>query len=91
MDVAYFWIVFGALVGWIASVLQDKPDAKSIIIHTFIGIAGGLIGGRISYLLFTGGQDYDTGMTSIIAAVVCATVVVTLTGRFADGHSDDRS
>jgi uncharacterized membrane protein YeaQ/YmgE (transglycosylase-associated protein family) len=91
MDVAYFWIVFGALVGWIASVLQYKSDAKSIIIHTFMGIAGGLVGGRISYLLFRGSQDYDTGMTSIIAAVVCATVVVTLTERFAGRPSDGRS
>ncbi|HSD55993.1 MAG TPA: GlsB/YeaQ/YmgE family stress response membrane protein [Candidatus Saccharimonadales bacterium] len=91
MDVAYFWIIFGALIGWIASVLQDKTDAKSIIIHMFIGIAGGLVGGRISYLLSTGAQDFDTGTTSIFAAVVCATLVVAIMGRLSSHNSDDRS
>jgi uncharacterized membrane protein YeaQ/YmgE (transglycosylase-associated protein family) len=91
MDVAYFWIVFGALVGWIASILQSRTDSKSIIIHIFIGIAGGLIGGRLSYLLFTGAPDYDTGTTSIIAAVFCASAVVAITGLLSDSRSDDRS
>jgi uncharacterized membrane protein YeaQ/YmgE (transglycosylase-associated protein family) len=87
MDVAYFWIMFGALIGWIASVLQGKIDLKSILTYIVIGVIGGFLGGRLSYLISMDVRNYDAGMTSIMLSVFGAIILVAIMGR---GH-DDRS
>lgn len=87
MDVAYFWIMFGALIGWIASVLHGKIDLKSIFLYIIIGVVGGMIGGRLSYLISMDVRNYDAGITSIMLSVFGAIVLVAIMGRLHDDRS----
>lgn len=64
------WIVFGALVGWLASLLADvnQPHGKSCI---YVGIAGAVLVGAIVHA--TGHGSLNTlNLYSLLAAVVGA-------------------
>ena len=64
------WIIFGALAGWIASILAGTRDQMGCLSNIFIGIAGAFIGGVI-YKLLTG-EDWNTHFNagSFILAVI---------------------
>jgi uncharacterized membrane protein YeaQ/YmgE (transglycosylase-associated protein family) len=67
------WIIFGALAGWIASVIM-KTDAGAMM-DIIMGIVGAVVGGFIMNLL---GQSGVTGFNlySMIVAVIGAIVVI---------------
>ncbi|HEX6977187.1 MAG TPA: GlsB/YeaQ/YmgE family stress response membrane protein [Patescibacteria group bacterium] len=72
-----FWIIFGGLVGWLASILM-KSSNQSLITDILIGIVGAMIGGFLFNLL---GAPGVTGFNiySIIVAVIGASVLIFLT------------
>lgn len=39
------WIVFGALVGWIASLIMKTDSQQGLILNIAVGIVGAFIGG----------------------------------------------
>lgn len=45
------WIVFGALVGWVASMLTKTDEQFGAIANIIIGIVGAFLGGMISQYL----------------------------------------
>lgn len=45
------WIIFGGLVGWIASLILGTDAQQGIIGNIVLGILGALLGGFISSLL----------------------------------------
>lgn len=69
------WIVFGALAGWIASVLM-KTNAGAIM-DIIMGIIGAVVGG---FLMNLAGQSGVTGFNlySLFVAVIGAIVVIYL-------------
>ena len=69
------WILFGAIVGWIASVLMKTNSAQSPLMDIVVGIVGGLLGGLIFNFL---GQPGVTGFNlySVIVAVIGASVLL---------------
>ena len=42
------WIIFGALVGWIASMIMKTNEEQGGLANIAIGIAGAVIGGFIA-------------------------------------------
>lgn len=76
------WIIFGALAGWIASMIM-KTDAGAMM-DIIMGIVGAVVGGFIMNLL---GQSGVTGFNlySMIVAVVGAIVVISI-GRMMRGR-----
>ena len=78
------WIIFGALAGWVASMLFGNKDSQGWIGNIVVGIVGAVIGGFLGNLLF----DVDVVAWSIggfIIAVAGALVLLfglrMLTGR----------
>ncbi len=53
------WLIFGALVGWIASLIM-KTRRKGLIRNIVIGLIGSFIGGWISSLLGLGSMSAFT-------------------------------
>ena len=41
------WIIFGALVGWIASLIMKTDSQQGAVLNIIIGIVGAVIGGWI--------------------------------------------
>lgn len=75
------WIVFGALVGWIASMITRTNDQQGGLANIIVGIVGALIGGLISRAL---GGEGVTGfnLSSFLIALLGAIVLVTIVKAF---------
>ena len=54
-----FWIIFGAIAGWIAGRLYGDDRPEGCVTNIVLGIGGALLGGAI-YTLITG-RDFTTG------------------------------
>ncbi len=46
------WLIFGALAGWVASMLYGNKDSQGWIGNIAVGLVGAVIGGFIGNLLF---------------------------------------
>ncbi|MBU1145786.1 MAG: GlsB/YeaQ/YmgE family stress response membrane protein [Firmicutes bacterium] len=45
------WILFGAIVGWIASILSRNNRRIGLLANIVVGLLGSVIGGGIAYSL----------------------------------------
>ena len=71
------WIVFGALAGWVASMIAGDNARQGWLGNIIVGIIGAFIGGLIFGLLFGGGQFTLTwSIGSFIAAVIGAIILL---------------
>lgn len=71
------WIVFGALVGWIASLVMKTDAQQGTILNIVVGIVGALLGG---WLMNTFGATGVTGFNlySFAVALLGAIVLIAL-------------
>lgn len=78
------WIIFGALAGWIASLIMRTNEEQGAIANIIVGIVGAIIGGFLMQLF---GASSVTGFNlySLLVAVGGAIVLLLLyravTGR----------
>jgi uncharacterized membrane protein YeaQ/YmgE (transglycosylase-associated protein family) len=73
------WILFGALAGWIASMITGRNQRQGCIMNIIVGVIGAFIGGMI-YGLLTGrtltvGWSLTAFVVSVLGAVVLLLVV----------------
>lgn len=71
------WIVFGALAGWIASMIMGTNARQGLLMDIVIGIVGALLGGWLSSALFGVGVT-GFNFTSLLIAVVGAVVLIAI-------------
>jgi uncharacterized membrane protein YeaQ/YmgE (transglycosylase-associated protein family) len=45
------WIIFGSLVGWIASIIMKTNAQQGIMLNIVIGIVGAVIGGWVMSII----------------------------------------
>lgn len=66
------WIIFGAIVGFIAKFLMPGDDPGGIIVTILLGIVGALIGGFIGRALGMYGPEQQAGgfIMSILGAIL---------------------
>lgn len=69
------WIIFGALVGWIASMIMNTNAQQGAILNIIVGIIGAVIGGWI--MTYFGKSDV-TGFNlySFVVALIGACVLI---------------
>jgi uncharacterized membrane protein YeaQ/YmgE (transglycosylase-associated protein family) len=67
------WIVFGALVGWVASLVMGT--GSGLVWDIVVGIVGALIGGFIMSLLGQGGVG-GFNLYSFLVALLGACVLI---------------
>lgn len=71
------WIVFGALAGWLASVLTGNSGRNGCLTNILIGIVGAGVGGAVfSFFDSTGVTGFN--WWSFLVAVVGAVLVLGL-------------
>jgi uncharacterized membrane protein YeaQ/YmgE (transglycosylase-associated protein family) len=78
------WIVFGALVGWIASLIMKTDQDQGALANIVVGIVGAFIGGALSSL-FNGpgitGFDFRSLFLAVLGAVILLFFIRMLSGR----------
>lgn len=69
------WIVFGALVGWIASLIMHTDAVQGTALNIVVGILGAVIGG---WIMSTIGKYGVTGFNlySFLVALLGAMVLI---------------
>ncbi len=75
------WIIFGALVGWIASLIMKTDEEQGMIGNIVVGIVGAFLGGFISGL-FGGPSVTGFNLVSILVAIVGAVVLLFIVKLF---------
>jgi uncharacterized membrane protein YeaQ/YmgE (transglycosylase-associated protein family) len=75
------WIIFGALAGWIASIIMKKNKKMGAIANIVVGIIGAFIGG---YIMDFFGVEIETGFNfaSLAVAIFGAVVLLWVLGLF---------
>jgi uncharacterized membrane protein YeaQ/YmgE (transglycosylase-associated protein family) len=77
------WIVFGALAGWVASMISGDNARQGWLGNIIVGIIGAFIGGLIFGFLFGGGQfTLGWNIGSFIAAVIGAIILLAILRMF---------
>lgn len=73
------WIVFGALAGWVASLLLGRGHRMGCLANVIVGIVGAVIGGFLMNLLGAYGVT-GFNLRSFGVAVLGAIVFLAVTG-----------
>lgn len=80
------WIIFGAIAGWIASIIMKTNSQQGTVMDIVMGVVGSLVGGALMGLV---GQAGVTGFNpySLMVAVIGAIVVIYV-GRLLRGRGN---
>ena len=71
------WIVFGGIVGWIASLVMKTDSQQGILLNVVVGIIGAVIGGWIMGVVGQGGVG-GFNLYSFIVALLGAIVLIAI-------------
>lgn len=69
------WIVFGAIAGWIASIVMGRNARQGLFGDIVLGIIGAIVGGFV-VSLFGGEGVTGFNLTSLAVAILGAVAVV---------------
>lgn len=71
------WIVFGAIAGWVASLIMKTNASQGMLADIVLGIVGAVVGG---FLMEIFGAAGVTGFNiySLVVAILGASVVIGL-------------
>lgn len=75
------WIIFGAIAGWIASIVMRTNAQEGAVANIITGIVGALIGGWLARVLF--GITVSTfSIGGLIIAIIGAIILVAILRAF---------
>jgi uncharacterized membrane protein YeaQ/YmgE (transglycosylase-associated protein family) len=69
------WIIFGALAGWIASLIMNTNEEQGAVANIMIGIVGAIIGGALARM-FGGEGVTGFNLGSVVVAVIGAVILL---------------
>ena len=74
------WIIFGALAGWVASMIMGTNRNQGCLVDIIVGVVGAFLGGFVMQLLT--GRSFDLGFNigSFIVAVLGAIILLFILG-----------
>jgi len=74
------WLVLGFLAGYIAKAILPGPDVGGIIMTTFVGIIGAVVGGfigtMVGYPMVSSFNNIGSSLPSFISSIIGAIVVL---------------
>jgi len=69
------WIIFGAIAGWIASIIMKTNSSQGTMTDIILGVVGAVVGGFLMGLVGKPGvSGFD--VYSLVVAVIGAVVVI---------------
>lgn len=76
------WLVLGFLAGYIAKIIMPGPDGGGVIMTTFLGILGAVVGGFIGtfvgYPMVSNFDNIGRSLPSFISSIVGAIVILAI-------------
>jgi uncharacterized membrane protein YeaQ/YmgE (transglycosylase-associated protein family) len=69
------WIIFGGLVGWVASLIMKTDAQQGVLVNIIVGIVGAVIGGWLMSMLGEGGVG-GFNLYSFLVALLGACVLI---------------
>jgi uncharacterized membrane protein YeaQ/YmgE (transglycosylase-associated protein family) len=80
MDII-LWILFGALAGWLASIIMRTNAEQGAVGNIIVGILGAIIGGAVSRA-FGGPGVNGFNLSSLIVAILGAVLLLFIVRLF---------
>ena len=83
----FIWIVVGALIGWIASILMRTDAHQGLFVNVVVGLIGALIGGWLiaplvgADTIHVGAFNFPSFVVSLVGAIVLVGIVTMLRRR----------
>jgi uncharacterized membrane protein YeaQ/YmgE (transglycosylase-associated protein family) len=71
------WILFGALAGWIASMIMNTNKEQGALGNIIVGIVGAFIGGFLVRML-TGSDVEGFNLASLVVAIIGAVILLAI-------------
>ena len=68
------WLLFGALIGWVASIIMKTNGQQGALLNIVVGIIGAFIGG----FLLNRNLDPNFNIMNILTALVGAVVLLAI-------------
>ena len=78
------WILFGAIVGWVGSLIMGTDGQQGIILNIVVGIIGAVLGGYIMNFFGVGGVsgfNFYSFAVALVGAVVLLAIVKLVRGN----------
>jgi len=69
------WLIFGALVGWIASKLAGTDSQQGWILNIVLGVVGAIVGGAIYSAVADDDFSLSWSIGSLIVAILGGVIV----------------
>lgn len=77
------WLIMGALVGWIASIIMGINAQQGMILNIVVGVVGALIGGwLIGPLLGAGSINDGITFMSFVVSLIGAVILLAILSLF---------
>lgn len=71
------WVIFGALAGWVASIIMRTNAEQGALANIIVGIVGALIGGWVAKAIT--GNSYDTfSLAGLVIAILGAVILLAI-------------
>ena len=77
------WLIFGALIGWVASMIMRTDAQQGALLNIIVGIIGAFIGGFL-FRRDVSGSVFDIG--SLLTALVGAVILLAIVNMFTRGR-----
>ncbi len=71
------WLVFGAVAGWLASLIMKTDAEQGAVANIIVGIIGAMIGGFV-FSLFGGAGVTGFNLYSLLVATVGAVIALAI-------------
>lgn len=71
------WIIFGALVGWVASIIMKTDAQQGALLNIIIGVVGAVIGGWLMSVIGESGVG-EFNLYSFLVALLGACVLIAI-------------
>lgn len=76
------WILFGALAGWLASIITGRNNRQGCIMNIIVGVVGAFIGGAIYGLLTDRTLAVGWNLTALVVSVLGAVALLAVVNLF---------
>ncbi|MEO6078005.1 MAG: GlsB/YeaQ/YmgE family stress response membrane protein [Candidatus Andersenbacteria bacterium] len=77
MDIL-LWIIFGGIVGWVASLIMGTDGQQGLIANIVVGIIGAIVGGWLMNLVGNNAGASGFNLPSFLVALLGSVVLIAI-------------